>query len=405
MPARRGGSWHTRTAGDPPCPVRWSKTRWLTGLAAALTTPEGDAVRRALGVHPHTVLDIAELDVAAADSATGRNVTTAHATVAARLGCDAKTVQRARTIVERLGWSTTVDPGRYLSGPERAEAHARHRGDQRRKASTRALLIPAGAASAEPNVHLPRRGVVLSVSALCAYSPTRSARGRQTATRPHRPAEVSSAAPAPQKPQIGLQRLAAGLAARMPWLVRRRHIGHLCHALDNVGLDPNEWTAADLLQLLDEHDRQRGREPLPPRLQHRPIGHLVTRLRDALAEVDQTPAELRRRTAAERAASAAAWAAEQTDRDALRADPDTLSNRVTAARAVLQQARRAAAASGYTPRTLNSPSQPPVAVLGVALARSAVRPTREAGADLLLSGPENPAAARARAAIRRTRQL
>ena len=180
-----------------------------------MRTPEGESARAAAHVAVDTLLLVAAADAAVADAATGRNVTTAHDTVAAQLGMSAKTVQRARTLLERLGLAVTVWAGRYLTALERAAARARRGVTQLRAASTRALISPKQAVALVPveNVQLPRRGQPTPTTHHSKRSPTRvTARGK-----------TASATPTP----VGVQKLAAQLSLRMPWLVR--------------GVRPAEW--------------------------------------------------------------------------------------------------------------------------------------------------------------------
>ena len=156
----RGRAWRPANGPTlpPTVPVWPSAAHWLETLAAALRTPQGEELRAAAKVSADTLIDVAAADARAADSRTGRGVTTAHETVAKALGCSAKTVQRARTLLEALGFARTVVRGRYLTTQERAAATAHHGGDQRRMASERALLIPRSLS----NVHLPRRVSLIS---------------------------------------------------------------------------------------------------------------------------------------------------------------------------------------------------------------------------------------------------
>lgn len=158
-------------------------------------------------------------------------------------------------------------------------------------------------------------------------------------------------------PQIGAQRLAGRLVARMPWLSRGRHIGHLSRALDQLGITDEDWTTADLVDALARHNRDRGLYSIPPSLQRSPVGLLVAQLREALAGVlageVETPGARRRRLAAERAEQAGRDRAERAAVDAGRATPDQVRTRVAAVRDQL----RAAAARR---RPAAGPAGPPI---------------------------------------------
>ena len=83
IPGRRGGSWRPPARTSVPA---WSgATAWLHALQAVLASPAGEVHRRRLSVRLETAVDVAAEDARAADSRTGRHVTTSHATVAALL--------------------------------------------------------------------------------------------------------------------------------------------------------------------------------------------------------------------------------------------------------------------------------------------------------------------------------
>ena len=175
----------------------------------------------------------------------------------------AKTVQRARALLERLGLAVTVWAGRYLTGLERAAARARHGATQLRAASTRALISPKQAVAlvAVENVQLPRRGQPTPTT-----HPQERSSKRVTARR--KPAERT---PIP----VGAQRLAAQLAQRMPWLARDRHIGALARLLHRHQLDTDTgWSAERLLHVLELHNRATGNLVPDPTKQRNPLGYL-----------------------------------------------------------------------------------------------------------------------------------
>jgi len=174
-----------------------------------------------------------------------------------------KTVQRARTLLERLGLAVTVWAGRYLTTAERAAARRQHGGQQLRAASTRALITPKHAARLVPveNVQLPRRGQPTPRPHPSKKSPT-----RVTARR-----KAAQTTPIP----IGVQRLAAQLAQRMPWLARNRHIGALAKLLHRHHLDADAgWTADRILRAIEIHNRASGQTIPDPADQRNPLGYL-----------------------------------------------------------------------------------------------------------------------------------
>ena len=316
-----GRAWRPTAGPRLPAtvPVWSSASHWLDALSAAVRTPEGEELRAVAKVRVDTMLDVAAVDARAADSRTGRGVTTAHETVAKALGCSAKTVQRARTLVEALGFARTVAVGRYLTTEERAEATAHHGGDQRRMASERALLVPRSLS----NVHLPCGG------SISPPLPSRSELPKRADAR----SGAASRQPAPKKatwrcrprPTIAVQRLAAEIAARLPWLAHD-HIGSLCRTLTVLGLNDTGWGAQDLLDMLDQRNVQHGLYSLASSSQRDPLALFAHQIRAALVDVDEPPRLRRSREAAARAAERARARAEREDEEAHlaaeRADPE-----------------------------------------------------------------------------------
>lgn len=302
----RGRAWRPAQGPTLPAsvPVWSSAAHWLETLAAALQTTEGEKLRAAAKVSADTLIDVAAADARAADSRTGRGVTTAHDTVANALGCSAKTVQRARSLLEALGFARTVVLGRYLTADERAAAHAHHGGHQRRMASERALLVPRSLS----NVHLPRGGCLSSHVPSHSDVPKRAdtrtgAAGRQESTTANRHRRTS-------RPPIGVQRLAAGLAQRLPWLARG-HIGSLCHTLLALGLDDTGWTAHDVIDMLDRRNVALGLYSPASGSQRDPLALFAHQVRAARADVQEPPRLRRGREAAARATEHARQRAEQ----------------------------------------------------------------------------------------------
>ena len=74
---------------------------------------------------------------------------------------------------------------------------------------------------------------------------------------------------------VGVQKLAAQLARRMPWLARDRHIGALARLLHRHKLDVDAgWSAGRLLAVLEQHLRGIGRQVPDPAQQRNPLGYL-----------------------------------------------------------------------------------------------------------------------------------
>lgn len=84
---------------------------------------------------------------------------------------------------------------------------------------------------------------------------------------------------------VGVQRLAAQLAHRMPWLVRGRHIGALTQLLYRHRLDADAgWSAERLLHLIESHNRATGHVVPDPTNQRSPLGYLNTLLTAAIPQ-------------------------------------------------------------------------------------------------------------------------
>ncbi len=296
----RGRAWRPSEGPKLPAtvPVWFGAAHWLDALSAAVRAPEGQELRAAAKVCVDTLLDVAAADARAADRRTGRGVTTAHDTVAADLGCSGKTVQRARTLVEALGYATTIVVGRYLTTEERAEANAHHGGDQRRMASERALLVPRSTS----NVHLPRRGALTPTPPLRSELPKRANARSGAASRP--PATKKTRLRCHPRPAIAVQRLAAGIAQRLPWLARG-HIGSLCRTLTLLGLDDQGWSTQDVIDMLDRRNVQLGLYSLSGSAQRDPLALFAHQVRAALVDIDEPPRLRRARDATARAADQA----------------------------------------------------------------------------------------------------
>lgn len=229
----------------------------------------------------------------------------------------AKTVQRARDLLLALGFAAVLAEGRYLTRAERAAATEAHGGRQLRAASTRALTVPrAVSCSGRPsrpvqNVHLPRRGEIDPRTYVPKESPTRASARVEAAPRPLRRKRTQAPVQAPRG--LDVQRLAAQLAQRMPWLAHSQHIGHLCSLIERAGLVARGWTASQILDQIDRTNRAGMIAVHDPAEQRDPLGYFAWNLAraipaDAIAPFAQLAAERAARQA-ERAAARAAEAA------------------------------------------------------------------------------------------------
>lgn len=318
----RKGTWHL-AAKRPTEPRRAGLVDVagvLAAIAAQLSTAQGDASRDVDGsrIAIATLLAFATVDLLAADRHTGRNIATSHET-AARLATtltgrarsySPKTAQRARTVLQRLGWMVEVSRGRRLTLEECAHARAAHGRTQVMAASTRDWIIP-DTLLIQSIVHQPStaadHGTYLSES-----TPNRaSARPEAETKKPvQRRAPLSAAGP---RFPIETQRFAGELARRLPWL-DRGHIGRICGAVRAAGIDTARWTVPDLMHALEHVNRELGRDQLPAGRMRDPLAWFVDAARFAVrlleASGEPLPSEIRRATARERASRIAAWQAE-----------------------------------------------------------------------------------------------
>lgn len=302
--------------------VAWTTRQdWMAALSETLDGEEGQAVLARAHVKDLTVLDVAAIEAQAADGRTGRGVTTSHETVAKMLGCAKSTVRRARDVIAALGFSTTVLAGRHLSNAEREQATGVHGGRQSQIASTRDLVMPRR----RSDEHLtPSRGFGSSLASR-GPAPRRAARAAAAAPRQRshpRPTHGSS---------IAVQRLAAGLAARLPWLAEA-HVGHLCRALKALRLDDEGWTVQQVIDALDLDRQQRGLYSVHHQRQRSAVGLFVAEARRAGLDHREGPRALERRRR-ERLAE------ERREREAAQAARDEAAADAEQARAHIAQMR------------------------------------------------------------------
>jgi hypothetical protein len=277
------------------------------------------------------VLRVAGQDADHADHRTGRDLATAHETVAELVDVAKITVRRARSVLQALGFAVVVVAGRYLTTAERETAHRHHGGHQLRCASVRALTIPRGCAYRRRE-HLPRRGCSEPLSSRPKDLPSGAHARRQRAATTTT-TTTTTTTPAPAWP-LTVQRLAAKLAQRLPWLARG-HIGALCTVLAAHGLDEDGWTAQDVIERLDARNRAKGLHSVAPGRQRNPLGLFRAQLRDAIAGVEP-PQQRRAREAQARveARQEARDAHESAERQA--ASPEAVQRHAAAIRTALR---------------------------------------------------------------------
>jgi hypothetical protein len=311
-----------------------------------LDTPQGCAALKQARISSGLVLRVAGQDADHADHHTGRDVATAHETVAELLDVAKITVRRARSVLEALGFAVTVVAGRYLTTAERETAHAHHGGHQLRCASVRALTIPRGCTSYRRE-HLPRRGWSEPLASRTKCLPS----GAQA-----RPGTSAMRKPRPPR-SLAVQRLAAKLVQRLPWLARG-HIGALCDVLAAHGLDEDGWTAQDVIEHLDARNRGRGLYSIPGSRQRNPLGLFRSQLQDALTTVTEPPQQRRAREARERAVARQAARDAHANAQAEAAAPEAVRRHAAAIRTALRASRPAQAEPGRDSRTCDGSAHP-----------------------------------------------
>lgn len=339
-PPTRVGSWSLPAPeGAYAAITAWpSATAWFDAVMDALRTPEGERARKLARVAADTLLRVAYADAKAADQLTGRGVSTAHETVALRLGMSSKTVQRSRNLLQTLGFAVTVVEGRYLHGHERQQAHEKHGGRQLRAASTRALTMPCGyrppVARADlgslpvENVQLPTRGKVNRSLIVKKRSPRRTLTRAPEDAAARRPAEMKTRRPKPpsQARPLEVQRLAAGLCAAMSWLDRATtHIGTLCDTLQAHGLSGRGWTAESLQAAIQHRRLELGITLAAVDEQRDPLAYFIWLLRATIPYGAPSPAHMLQAESQLRAERQAAAAAHEAARRAqIRAEAATI---------------------------------------------------------------------------------
>lgn len=255
-------SWHLPDPQDSvdgrvlrTVPVWTSRSEWERQVGHLLTTESGTQVRKKVRVAEDVVVAVARILAAHADSRTGRHVTVSHEQVAAEAPSDVELsvakVRRARRVLRLLGLQVDVRLGRKLSAAEIQAARAHHGGTQMAVASDVSLVSPREAVAA--CAHLPRRSTKRSLP-LRSRKVTQRASARESQKRPPRTPERRRRVRA-----LPVQRLVAGLVALAPGLDKpgKAHLGALCAAVSDFGVDPQVWTAKDLVEVLNRDSRQR----------------------------------------------------------------------------------------------------------------------------------------------------
>ncbi|GAB3611574.1 hypothetical protein GCM10027414_37000 [Humibacter ginsengiterrae] len=283
-------------AGVPVC----RPSEWVHAVELALHQPAIERLMRSRRRGRAQLLAVAGRLAAAADFSTGRNVAVSFQTVADALHCSPGTVKKCVQFLSHLGFHIEVCHGRdLLTLAELAEARVLGAEDQRAVASTRYLVIPSwarqlvrAARAVVSSAPLHVLDQVNDEETVVKSSPTRAKARSTAAARPRLRTRRRNQVPQDRSPRsFELQRLAALLASRMPWLARDRHIGVLCDALTRAGIDPSRWSAAALIDTVTRHNVEGHVTVVHPTEQRDPIGYLVWMLRSAIEPSAETPIE------------------------------------------------------------------------------------------------------------------
>lgn len=275
---RSAASWHLpdaecsvdgQRAATVPC---WrSRGSWMAALGQILATTEGQEALSRHAVSRAKVEAAARVCANAADGATGRHCALSHERIATEAKVSESVSKRVRRVLVELGFAVVMRHGRRLNGSE-MRAAARHHGQrQRGVASDLSLTVPQGFRPAPDP--LPSCGFLSSCSSVLEVVTKRasarsSRRSKLAATSTRRSAVAPSAA---------VKRLVAGLLARS-WGLDPGvgQLWRLWAVVARSGIDPAQWTAAQVVRQLDL-DAHRNGISWPDRLE-RPDGYLAWRL-------------------------------------------------------------------------------------------------------------------------------
>jgi len=241
-----------------------SRQGWLSALRQWANSPALAATCNAARVSmtAPTLLAVAAVMAQFADHATGRNVAVTRARVAARVGCDPRTVTTAWRVLRVGRWAVEAQRGHGSPGTP---------GAGRRPSVYH--LVPRKTAQLVHVFHLPPSGGSSSQPCVENYSPSAPTRApeQKFPTRDHHRRRWR-ATPRP----LAVQRLAAELVARSHGL-HRGHIGAVCDAITTAGVDPRTWPVRAIIDALNTDMRARGWS-WPDRIE-RPGAFLAGRLR------------------------------------------------------------------------------------------------------------------------------
>ncbi|MGC0367318.1 hypothetical protein ABH922_005370 [Rhodococcus sp. 27YEA15] len=284
---QRGRSWSlpVPAAEQARIPVWTSRQEWLRQFRHHTTTAAGRALCARRLISPEKAYAVAEAHAHFAESRTGRSVTAAKSTIAARAKVSESTVNRARRVLIALEMGVEHVRGRNLKTLEFLAAEAHHGGQQHRAASTWSLSSPRQIVELTPAAPSRR-----SRASRAMERSTRSRKGSQPVSRflskPRRtsiPADTLSSVgflscevlpsgrthqrahactPQPTNDKhprpLAVQRVAAELIRHAPALMPPGHIGAVCDVLMKCDIDPTRWSGLDIARTLSRDTAERG---------------------------------------------------------------------------------------------------------------------------------------------------
>lgn len=307
--AQRGRSWSlpVEPKEQARVPIWTSRREWLRQFRHHTTTPAGKALCARNLIKPDKAYVVAQAHAHFAESHTGRGVSAAKSTIAARAKVSESSVNRARRVLIALGMGIEHVRGRNLRTLEFLAADAHHGGQQHRAASTWSLSSPRTVVATTPPRKVaksrPARAITdrpgpietdtlssggfLSSEVLPLGRTHQRVRAR---TQPTTRKQSTARTPRP----LALQRTAAELVNHAPALKPPGHIGSVCDLLRDVKIDTTRWTGRDIALMLSRDTAERGwiwptRSSLVS-----PLGYLRRRLQ-SIDWAGESPSEQRKR--------------------------------------------------------------------------------------------------------------
>ncbi|MDV6271525.1 Rep protein [Rhodococcus globerulus] len=329
---QRGRSWAlpVEPTEQARIPVWTSRREWLRQFRHHINSPAGRALCARRLIKPDKAYAVAEAHADFAESRTGRGVTAARSTIAARAKVSESAVNRTRRILIDLGMGFEHARGRNLKTIEFLAAEAHHGGQQHRAASTWALSSPQAIVVSTPPIKTPKYHSSRAGKRAAKYR-TRQSRRSDTVTEFQQPNQVPSATTAAdtlssvsflscevlplgrthqrasarthqdknlncrsKSPRpIEVQRTAAELITHAPALSPPGHIGAVCDVLIHAGIDHTRWTGRDIARALSFDTKERGWIWPTASSLTSPLGYLKHRIK-GIDWTKKSPSEQRR---------------------------------------------------------------------------------------------------------------